>query len=69
MAVNSASGAELKVVRGNGSLLTVEVSGGTERVELEYVSGRLGKVKTLISLALCVVAIGLPLLLRRKAQA
>ena len=70
-AIDSASGAELKVVRGNGSLLTVEVSRGTERVELEYVSGesRLGKVMTLISLTLCVVAIGLPPLRRRKVQA
>jgi hypothetical protein len=61
-------GADATVARGNGSLITVVVPAGAEMVELEFESAdyRVGKLISLLSLAVVAVGMVVPPVLRRR---
>jgi hypothetical protein len=63
-------GLEAEVMRGNMTLITVPVSAGAEVVEVSFESAdyKLGKLVTLLSLALVVLAIALPRFVRSRVD-
>jgi hypothetical protein len=57
------------VRRGNATLITVPVPAGARTIELRYESAayRTGKLVSFVSLAVIVLALGAPVLLKRRA--